>query len=61
MIYSHSSISTFKQCPLKFKMKYIDRVKPDFKQTIEAFMGGIVHEVLEEMYAKVKETDFIES
>jgi putative RecB family exonuclease len=63
MIYSHSSISTFKQCPLKFKLRYIDKIKPEFRQTIEAFMGGVVHEVLEDMYAQVKEgkiPDFLE-
>ncbi|MDD5054458.1 MAG: PD-(D/E)XK nuclease family protein, partial [Candidatus Nanoarchaeia archaeon] len=55
MIYSHSSISTFNQCPLKFKMRYIDKITPELKKTIEAFMGGIVHEVLQELYESVME------
>jgi CRISPR/Cas system-associated exonuclease Cas4 (RecB family) len=29
MIYSYSSIATFKQCPAKFKFNYIDRVEVD--------------------------------
>ncbi|MFA5333570.1 MAG: PD-(D/E)XK nuclease family protein [Candidatus Nanoarchaeia archaeon] len=53
MIYSHSSISSFKQCPYKFKLRYIDKIIPEVKQTVEAFMGGIVHEVLEELYKDV--------
>lgn len=50
MIYSHSSISSFKQCPYKFKLRYIDRIIPEVKKTVEAFMGGVVHEVLEDLY-----------
>ena len=29
-VYSHSRLSTFEQCPLKFKFRYIDYVEPDF-------------------------------
>ena len=54
MIYSHSSISTFFQCPLKFKFRYIDRIKPEIKKTIEAFMGSVVHDSLEWLYHEVK-------
>jgi putative RecB family exonuclease len=54
MIYSHSSISSFKQCPYKFKLRYIDKIRPEVKQSIEAFMGSIVHEVLEDLYHLVK-------
>jgi putative RecB family exonuclease len=54
MIYSHSSISSFKQCQFKFKLRYIDKIIPEVKQTVEAFMGGIVHEILEELYINIK-------
>jgi putative RecB family exonuclease len=54
MIYSHSSISSFKQCPYKFKLRYIDKIIPEIKKTVESFMGGIVHEVLEELYSSIK-------
>lgn len=53
-LYSHSRISTFEQCPLKYKFNYIDKVKVEFEQTIEAFMGGVVHDVLEKIYIDVK-------
>jgi len=54
MIYSHSSISTFKNCPLQFKYNYIE--KPDIvkKQNMEAFMGSMVHETLEKLYTDLK-------
>ncbi len=48
--YSHSKISTFEQCPLKFKFRYIDKIKPDFEQSIEAFLGTKVHDTLEWIY-----------
>lgn len=48
--YSHSKISTFEQCPYKYKLQYIDKIQPELKNTIEAFMGGIVHETLEKFY-----------
>jgi putative RecB family exonuclease len=55
VIYSHSRLSTFEQCPLKFKFKYIDKLKPDIEQSIEGFLGNKVHETLEWIYSKVKE------
>lgn len=53
-IYSHSRLSTFEQCPLKFKLKYIDKLKPEIERSIEAHLGGVVHEVLEWLYTEVK-------
>jgi putative RecB family exonuclease len=50
VIYSHSKLSTFEQCPLKFKFKYINKIKPEIEQTIEGFLGNKVHEVLEIIY-----------
>lgn len=45
---SPSSVSTFNQCPLKFKYSKIDNIKdPSGK---EALLGNFVHDVLEEMY-----------
>ena len=36
MIYSHSRLSTFEQCPFKFKLRYIDEIEPEIEKTIEA-------------------------
>ncbi|MBW2992230.1 PD-(D/E)XK nuclease family protein [Candidatus Woesearchaeota archaeon] len=52
-VYSHSRLSAFEQCPLKFKFAYIDKVEVA-GQSIEAFMGSIVHDVLEKLYENVK-------
>jgi putative RecB family exonuclease len=52
-VYSHSRLSTFEQCPLKFKFAYIDNVEVA-GESVEAFMGQRVHEVLEKLYENVK-------
>jgi len=50
MRYSFSSLKCFERCPKAFKYQYVDKVKVDYFQTIEAFMGGLVHESLEKFY-----------
>lgn len=48
-VYSHSRLSSFENCPLAYKYRYIDRIRTAW-QSIEAFMGKCVHEVLEDLY-----------
>ena len=50
MRYSHSRITTFENCPLKYKYQYIERRVATLGTTIEAFMGNRVHESLEKLY-----------
>ena len=45
--YSHSRLSTFEDCPLKYKYTYIDKLDRDRRDSVEAFMGGLVHETME--------------
>lgn len=47
-VLSPSSISTFRQCPLKFKFSKIDGLQDSPTQA--TMLGNFVHEVLEEMY-----------
>jgi len=49
-VYSHSRISSFENCQLQYRYRYIDRIRRDV-QSIEAFMGKTVHTVLEGIYA----------
>jgi len=53
-VYSHSRLSTFESCPLKYKLNYKDNIKRD-EQGIEAFMGSRFHETMEKLY---KELDY---
>lgn len=47
--FSYSRINTFDNCPQKYKIQYIDLVQ-NKNDSIEAYMGKIVHSVLEELY-----------
>ena len=49
-LYSHSRLSNFEQCPLKYKLRYIDRVESKIEGSIEAYLGSRAHEVLEKIY-----------
>jgi len=53
-LYSHSRISCFENCPFKYKLKYIEKVRPEIEQTIEAFMGSLVHHVMEKLYRDLR-------
>lgn len=50
--YSHSRLSSFEDCPRKFKYRYVDAIKVD-TEGVEAFMGKRVHEILERLYHHV--------
>jgi len=54
VIYSHSRLSTFEQCPFKFKLRYIDEIVPEIEKSIEAHLGSIVHNTLEWLYIEVQ-------
>lgn len=54
-IYSHSQLSTYEQCPLKFKLCYRDGVKRG-TEGVEAFLGTMIHETLRKCYDDVQLT-----
>jgi len=54
VLYSHSRISTFENCPLKYKFHYLDKIECEVCENIEAFMGKMVHETLEKLYTDLK-------
>jgi RecB family exonuclease len=49
VIYSHSRLSCFEQCRLRFKYRYIDEIVT-IETSIEAFLGKTVHNTLEWLY-----------
>ncbi len=53
-VYSHSRLSAFENCPLQYRLRYVDKIKPDEAETIEAFMGSRVHETLEKLYRDLR-------
>lgn len=50
VVYSHSRLSCFEQCPQKYKLKYLDKVDTEIQESIEAYLGSCVHETLEKLY-----------
>ncbi|MFZ2456232.1 MAG: PD-(D/E)XK nuclease family protein [Candidatus Altiarchaeia archaeon] len=52
MLYSYSRIKRFEKCPLAYRFEYIDKVKIEEFDTIEAFMGSRVHEALDVFYGE---------
>jgi putative RecB family exonuclease len=54
MIFSHSRLNTYENCPRKFAFQYIEKPDIEKRDSIEAFMGSCVHKVLEHLYASVQ-------
>jgi putative RecB family exonuclease len=52
-IYSHSSLNTYENCPLQYKLSRIDKIKRD-EEGVEAFLGSRFHETMERLYKDVK-------
>jgi putative RecB family exonuclease len=52
--FSHSSLSTFENCPRQYWFRYVEKVVVDV-ESVEAFVGKRVHEVLERLYLFVGE------
>jgi len=49
--FSFSRVKTFNQCPLRYRYRYLKGLKEVFR-SIESFMGNVVHDVLEWLYAE---------
>ena len=54
-VYSDSRLSTYEDCPLKYKLRYVDKIKREM-EGIEAFLGSRVHDVLEKCYKDLRFT-----
>jgi len=53
VLYSHSRLGAFENCPQKYKLQYIDKIK-SFETGVEAFLGQLVHEALRKLYADLR-------
>src|ERR1700676_1952906 len=47
--FSHSKMSTYQQCPQKYKFRYLDEIPPPIR-SIELHLGDSVHKALERLY-----------
>ena len=50
--FSHSKLESYKQCPQKYKFRYLDEI-PSPIRSIELHLGDSVHRALEKLYADV--------
>jgi putative RecB family exonuclease len=48
--FSHSKLTTYQQCPQKYKFRYVDEIPPPVR-SIELHLGDTVHQALEKLYA----------
>jgi len=51
--FSHSKLTTYQQCPQKYKFRYIDEIPPPIR-SIELHLGTSVHTALEKLYADAR-------
>ena len=54
-VYSDSQLGMYEQCPLKYRLRYRDRIKRDI-ESVEAFLGSRVHDTLQKCYDDLKFT-----
>ena len=52
-LYSHSQLSTYQDCPLRYRFRYRDKIKR-VTEGVEAFLGTMVHETLNRCYNNVR-------
>lgn len=48
--YSITRLNCYRECPYKYKLKYIDEIEDPFQSTDATFLGSMCHEALEKMY-----------
>jgi putative RecB family exonuclease len=49
--YSISQLGTFENCPLQYRLIYVDRIKR-YEEGVEAFLGQRFHEAMERLYSE---------
>ncbi len=54
-IYSHSQLSMYEECPLKYKLCYREGIKRE-AEGVEGFLGNMVHETLRKCYEDARLT-----
>ncbi len=52
-VYSFSQIQTYVQCPLSYKFKYVDKIRPEFEENLHLILWVTVHSALEYLYKKI--------
>ena len=53
--FSHSRLSSYETCPLQYRLRYIDQVDIERRETVESFLGRRVHETLQYLHDRLCE------
>lgn len=51
--FSHSQLQVYKQCQLRYRFQYVDKLEAPFEKTIYTLLGTAVHTALEFLYKQV--------
>ncbi|MEO7843232.1 MAG: PD-(D/E)XK nuclease family protein [Candidatus Eisenbacteria bacterium] len=51
--FSNSRLNAYDNCPLQYRLRYVDEVEVPRRESIESFLGKRVHEALEFLYLNV--------
>jgi putative RecB family exonuclease len=54
-VFSHSRLSSYETCPLQYRLRYIDQIDVERRETVESFVGRRVHEALEHLHQQLLE------
>ena len=52
-VFSHSRLSSFENCPLQYRLRYVDEIEIDRRETVESFVGHQVHRVLQYLHDRL--------
>jgi len=52
--YSYSKLESFKQCPRKYAYQYIEKPEIEKQPTIEAHLGTVCHETIQQIYKDLR-------
>ena len=52
-VYSFSQIQTYIQCPLSYKFKYVDKIRPEFEENLHLILWTTVHSSLQYLYDNI--------
>ncbi len=54
-VFSHSRLASYETCPMQYRLRYIDQIDVERRETVESFLGRRVHEALQYLYDRLGE------
>ena len=52
-VYSHSRFSSYENCPMQYRLRYVDQIEVERRESVEAFLGQRVHGVLQLLHERL--------